>query len=370
MPSEPAPTLPKELFEAAVSLLIASPQEQQAGLLDLCRRHPAHAEALRTWLAANRREPPAEHGLKPGDRIGPYSVLQVLGEGGMGTVYLAEQKEPVRRRVAIKLIKLGMDSAQVLRRFELERQALAVMSHDSIARVFDCGTSERGQPYFVMEYVKGTPITDYCERMRLSLEERLRLFQQVCSAVQHAHQKGVVHRDLKPSNVLVTDESGKPVPKIIDFGLARATDHMGLQQSLFTEIGNVLGTPEYMSPEQADASVADIDTRTDIYSLGVMLYEVLTGGLPFPVEELRQAGFVEMRRVIREVEPPRPSTRLLQRKDAVAIATARKTSSATLHRALKSDLDWVVLKAMEKDRTRRYESAAGLAADLQRFLDH
>ena len=286
-------------------------------------------------------------------------------------VYLAEQREPVRRRVALKLVKLGMDSAAVLQRFDLERQALAVMNHDNIARVFDVGTSEHGQPYFVMEHVPGLPITEYCDRHRLSLEERLGLFRDVCAGVQHAHQKGVIHRDLKPGNVLVTEEQGRAVAKIIDFGIARATDHVMVAATLFTEIGQVMGTPEYMSPEQADPTVADIDTRTDVYSLGVLLYQLLVGALPFSRQELQEQGFAEMQRRILEVEPPRPSTALTtQGEGGAETARHRRTTPAALVRALRSDLDWVVLKAMEKDRNRRYASAAELAADLGRFLAH
>jgi len=304
-------------------------------------------------------------------QIGPYRILETLGEGGMGTVYLAEQKEPVRRRVALKLIKLGMDSKAVLLRFEQERQALALMQHDGIAKVYDCGTTERGQPFFVMELVKGVPLHEFCEQHRLSLPQRLSLMQQVCDAVTHAHQKGVVHRDLKPGNVLVSDEGGKPHVKIIDFGLAKALGQKLVEATLFTETGQVVGTPEYMAPEQADPSNADIDTRADIYSLGVMLYEVLVGALPFSAQDLRRAGMLEMQRVLREVEPPRPSTRLSSiGESATAIAAARRMSAAALMKSLKNDLDWVVLRAIEKDRNRRYESASALAADMQRFLDH
>ncbi|HEU4418163.1 MAG TPA: protein kinase, partial [Planctomycetota bacterium] len=304
-------------------------------------------------------------------QIGPYRILDVLGEGGMGTVYLAEQQEPVRMRVALKLIKLGMDSKAVVARFEHERQALALMQHDGIAKVFNCGTSERGQPYFVMELVKGIPLTEFCEKHRLSLPQRLVLMQQVCAAVQHAHQKGVVHRDLKPGNVLVSDEGGKLQIKIIDFGLAKAMGKRLVEATLFTEAGQIVGTPEYMAPEQADPTNQDIDTRADIYSLGVMLYEVLVGSLPFPCHELRQAGMLEVQRILREVEPPKPSTKLRASRDTVAdIAASRRMSTTALIRALEHDLNWVALKALEKDRNRRYDTANALSMDLQRFLDH
>ena len=304
-------------------------------------------------------------------QIGPYKILDTLGEGGMGTVYLAEQSMPVKRRVALKLIKLGMDSKAVVARFEQERQALALMQHDGIAKVFDCGMSDRGQPFFVMELVKGVPLTSYCDQNKLSLPERIALMQQVCDAVQHAHQKGVVHRDLKPSNVLVVEENGKPRNKIIDFGLAKAMGQKLVEATLFTEAGQVVGTPEYMAPEQADPTNQDIDTRADVYSLGVMLYEVLTGQLPFNANELRKAGLHEMQRVLREVEPSKPSTKLLSLRDsATAIAEQRHTNAAALHKALRTDLDWLVLKALEKDRARRYETVNALRMDLQRYLDH
>lgn len=303
--------------------------------------------------------------------IGPYRILDTLGEGGMGTVYLVEQSAPMQRRAALKLIKLGMDSRSVVARFEQERQALALMQHDGIAKVFDCGTSERGQPYFVMELVKGVPLTEFCDMHRLSLRDRLLLLRQVCAAVQHAHQKGVVHRDLKPGNVLVSDDGGRLQVKIIDFGLAKAMGSKLVEATLFTEAGQVVGTPEYMAPEQADPSNADVDTRADIYSLGVMAYEVLTGQLPFPAQELRQQGLWAMQRVLREVDPVRPSTKLAAAGDSsTAIAGARRTTVGELQKALRNDLDWVVMKALEKDRNRRYETANALAADLQRYLDH
>jgi len=303
-------------------------------------------------------------------QIGPYRILDVLGEGGMGTVFLAEQSTP-KRRVALKLIKLGMDSKAVVLRFEQERQALAMMAHDGIAKVFDCGMSDRGQPFFVMELVKGVPLNQFCEQQKLSLPQRLLLMKQVCAAVQHAHQKGVVHRDLKPGNVLVSEDAGKLQVKIIDFGLAKAMGQKLVEATLFTEAGQIVGTPEYMSPEQADPSNADIDTRADIYSLGVMLYEVLVSSLPFSQAELRKAGMLEMQRVLREVEPQKPSTKLTSVAGSAAeIAAARRMSPGALQRALKNDLDWVVLKALEKDRARRYDTANALAADLQRFLDH
>jgi len=351
-------------------------------LASLCREHPEQADALQARMAdliptqavpsgAQPATPPASVGDAHPSGIGPYKLLEILGEGGMGTVYLAEQTEPVRRRVALKLIKLGMDSAAVVQRFEQERQALALMDHEGIAKVFDCGTSERGQPFFVMELVKGVPLDSYCEQNRLSLTDRLDLMQQVCAAVQHAHQKGVIHRDLKPGNVLVGDVDGKLQVKIIDFGLAKAMGQKLIEESLFTEIGTLLGTPEYMAPEQADLSNLDIDTRADVYSLGVMLYQLLVGELPFSGEQLRAAGWAEMQRVLREVEPQRPSTRLSTQADqSTAHAKQLRISASALRRALKGDLDWVVVKALEKDRNRRYDSANALAADLQRFLDH
>ncbi|HZN40920.1 MAG TPA: serine/threonine-protein kinase, partial [Planctomycetota bacterium] len=264
-------------------------------------------------------------------QIGPYKILALLGEGGMGSVYLAEQSVPMKRRVALKLIKLGMDSKAVVARFEQERQALALMQHDGIAKVFDCGMSERGQPYFVMELVKGIPLTEFCDQRRLSLPQRIELVQQVCAAVQHAHQKGVVHRDLKPGNVLVSEDQGKVQIKIIDFGLAKAMGQKLVEATLFTEAGQVIGTPEYMAPEQADPTNQDIDTRADIYSLGVMLYELLVGALPFPGHELRKAGMLEVQRILREVEPPKPSTKSKSSAETASeIAAARRMSTSAL----------------------------------------
>ena len=303
-------------------------------------------------------------------RIGRYKILKVLGAGGMGVVYLAEQREPVRRRVALKLIKHGKDEREVIVRFESERQALALMNHPGIARVYDGGTAENGRPYFVMEHVRGEPITKYCDRHALSIRKRLDLVLAVCEAVQHAHQKGIIHRDIKPSNVLVTVENGRPVPKIIDFGVAKATDQRLSKRTVFTEQGQMIGTPEYMSPEQAEMSGLDIDTRTDIYSLGVLLYELLSGELPFDSTELREAGYAGMQRMIREVEPPSPSTRLsLTGEEPIANARRRATNPRLLIASLRGDLDWITMKAMEKDRSRRYESAAELAQDIRRHLD-
>jgi serine/threonine protein kinase/tetratricopeptide (TPR) repeat protein len=300
---------------------------------------------------------------------GKYRLLEELGSGGMGVVYLAEQVEPVRRRVALKIIKLGMDTRQVVARFETERQALAVMDHPNIAKVFDAGATETGRPYFVMELARGIPITDYCDKHKLSTRERLELFVAVCQAVQHAHQKGVIHRDLKPSNILVVIQDDRPVPKIIDFGIAKATDHRLTQQTLFTEQGQLIGTPEYMSPEQAEMSGLDVDTRTDVYSLGVILYELLAGALPFDAQKLRSAGFGEIQRIIRETEPPKASTRLSTLKETRAeIAAKRRTDPGSLVKILRGDLDWVTMKAMAKDRTRRYSTASELAADIERHL--
>jgi serine/threonine protein kinase len=300
--------------------------------------------------------------------IGPYRLLSKLGEGGMGEVWLAEQQKPVRRKVALKLIKWGMDSKQVIARFESERQALALMDHTNIAKVFDAGATDQGRPYFVMEYVEGVPITAHCDRHRLATRQRLELLMQVCEGVQHAHQKGVIHRDIKPSNVLVRIQGDKAVPKIIDFGVAKATSQRLTEKTLFTEQGVLVGTPEYMSPEQADLTAQDIDTRTDVYSVGVLLYQLLAGALPFESKELRQAGFEEIRRKIREDDPPKPSTRLstLEDQTSKAAAKSRRTDLSSLKRQLRGDLDWITMKALEKDRTRRYGSPNELAADIGR----
>ncbi len=309
---------------------------------------------------------------KPGDHIGRYKLLQQIGEGGCGVVYMAEQEEPIRRRVALKIIKAGMDTKNVIARFEAERQALALMDHPNIAKVLDAGATASGRPYFVMELVRGTKITEYCDAHSLTTEQRLDLFMQVCQAVQHAHQKGIIHRDLKPSNILVTTTlEGAALPVVIDFGIAKATTNQQLtDKTLFTAFEMLIGTPAYMSPEQAVLTSTDVDTRTDIYSLGVLLYEILTGTTPFDAGELMKAGLDEVRRVIREREPVRPSSRLskMTKGDLTAIAHHRKAEPPKLIRAVHGDLDWIVMKALEKDRTRRYETANGLALDIKRYL--
>jgi serine/threonine protein kinase/Tol biopolymer transport system component len=309
---------------------------------------------------------------QPGSQIGRYKLLSVLGEGGMGIVYLAEQQEPIRRKVALKVIKPGMDSKAVIARFEAERQALALLEHPNIAHVHDAGTTETGRPYFVMEYVKGVPITEHCDRQKLTIKERLQLFLKVCEAVQHAHLNGIIHRDLKPSNVQVTIQGQQSIPKVIDFGVAKAINRVLTERTLVTEQGQFVGTPEYMSPEQAEMTGQDVDTRSDIYLLGVLLYELLTGVLPFDPKTLREKGFDHIRRIIREEEPKTPSTRLstFSGEDSTKLAQLRRTDVRTLSRQLHGDLDWITLKAMEKDRTRRYQTAHAFAEDIQRHLNN
>ena len=298
----------------------------------------------------------------PGTVIDRYTLQEKIGEGGMAVVYMAEQEQPIRRKVALKIIKLGMDTRQVIARFEAERQALALMDHANIAKVLDAGATETGRPYFVMELVTGISIIEYCDQNALSTKDRLALFIQVCNAIQHAHQKGIIHRDIKPSNVMVAQHEGTPVPKVIDFGIAKATNQRLTEKTLFTRYAHIIGTPAYMSPEQAELSDMGIDTRSDIYSLGVLLYELLTGITPFSEEELRQAGYVEMTRIIREQEPPRPSTRLTQMQSPISHQI--KNQKLTIE----NDLDWIVMKCLEKDRIRRYGSTGELTNDIQRHL--
>ncbi len=306
--------------------------------------------------------------LGPGTRIGPFKLIEQIGVGGMGVVYVAAQSHPVARKVALKLIKPGLDTRQVINRFDAERQALALMDHPNIAKVFDAGSTESGQPYFVMELVNGVPITEYCDSHRLTPRDRLELFLPVCQALQHAHQKGIIHRDLKPSNVLVTQYDAKPVPKVIDFGVAKATGPKLTEETLYTGFGALVGTLEYMSPEQAVQNQLDVDTRSDIYSLGVLLYELLTGSTPLDHKRANRAALLELLRIIKEEEPPKPSTRLSSTDELPSVAANRGLDPKKLSILVRGDLDWIVMKALEKDRTRRYETANALARDLQRHL--
>jgi len=329
------------------------------------------AQFTRTLRAATvNTSPPGEEPI--GARIGRYKLVEKIGEGGCGVVYLAEQEEPVRRRVALKIIKLGMETKSVIARFEAERQALAMMDHPNIARVYDAGATDRGPPYFVMELVHGVRITEFCDKNRLTLRERLDLFVVICHAIQHAHQKGIIHGDIKPSNVMVALQDDAPVPKVIDFGISKATEARLTDKVIFTTYAQLIGTPAYMSPEQAQMGGVDIDTRSDIYSLGVLLYELLTGKTPFDPKELMKSGLDEMRRTLREKEPIRPSARLsgLSRADLAKTADSLQVEPSRLVSLLKGDLDWIVMKALEKDRRRRYETANGLAMDIGRYLDH
>jgi serine/threonine protein kinase len=359
------------------------PRERAAFLDQACQDDPGLRQRIERLLAQHQHAgdflessplPPARtiDGTipeRPGTVIGPYKLLEQIGEGGMGVVFMAEQQQPIRRKVALKVLKPGMDTRQVIARFEAERQALALMDHRNIAKVLDAGQTSSGRPYFVMDLVKGIPVTEYCDENQLPVRERLELFVHVCQAVQHAHQKGIIHRDIKPTNLLVTLHDGTPVPKIIDFGIAKALGQQLTDKTLFTGFAQLIGTPMYMSPEQAALGGLDVDTRSDIYSLGVLLYELLTGATPFDKERFSQVGYDAMRRIIREEEPPKPSTRISTLgQGATTVSTQRKCDPKRLSQIFRGELDWIVMKCLEKDRNRRYETANSLAADIQHYL--
>jgi serine/threonine protein kinase/Flp pilus assembly protein TadD len=387
---QPGASVVESILAAAVE--ISSEAQRRQFVEQACAGDPElqrRVEALieNHFLAGNFLESPAGASPptinqpiaeRPGTAVGPYKLLEQIGEGGFGVVFMAEQQEPIRRKVALKVLKPGMDSRQVIARFEAERQALALMDHPNIARVLDAGTIDSepltivrgsGRPYFVMELVKGVPITDYCDQNRLPPRERLELFVHVCQAVQHAHQKGIIHRDIKPSNVLVTLQDSKPLVKVIDFGIAKALGQQLTDKTLFTGFAQLIGTPLYMSPEQAALSNVDVDTRSDIYSLGVLLYELLTGTTPFDKDRLKEVGFDELRRIIREEEPVKPSTRISTLGQAASTVSGnRQSDPARLSRLFRGELDWIVMKALEKDRNRRYETASAFAGDVERYL--
>jgi serine/threonine protein kinase len=367
----------KEIVGAALQL---GPEERGAFLDEACLQDgklraevesllAAHADA--GGLSENPWGATVAEASSASQIVGPYHLVRRLGVGGMGQVWLAEQLEPVRRRVALKLIKAGMYEASVIHRFQAERQSLAIMDHPAIAKVFDAGTTSAGQPYFAMEYVDGPAITDYCDRKKLRIRERLRLFLQVCNGVEHAHQKAIIHRDLKPSNILVAEVDGKPTPRIIDFGLAKATVPHAAGEILFTHMGAFLGTPGYMSPGQADPGLQDVDTRTDVYSLGVVLYELLTGSLPFDVTDWKRRRLDDVLRHLREVDPEPPSTKVSKNPNSsTARAEARGTEAGPLATSLRGDLDCITMKALEKDRERRYGTPSTLAVDIERYLEN
>jgi eukaryotic-like serine/threonine-protein kinase len=364
---------PPEEWESYVHRACGEDIQLQREVLGLLRAHQDGSSVLvAPAVGANGSETELQIAERVGTQIGPYKLLEQIGEGGFGIVFMAEQQQPVRRRVALKVIKPGMDTRQVIARFEAERQALAMMDHPNIAKVLDAGATENGRPYFVMELVHGVPITEYCNQCSLGTHERLKLFITICQALQHAHQKGVIHRDIKPTNVLVSIQDGRAAPKIIDFGVAKAINQRLTEHTLATGFVQMLGTPLYMSPEQAELSALGVDTRSDIYSLGVLLYELLTGTTPFDKNRLQNAPYDELRRILREEEPPRPSARIstLAADVATTVSEGRKIETRKLSQSLRGDLDWIVMKCLEKDRGRRYETVNALAGDVQRYLSN